>query len=94
MKEMILSFAGTLLEIYYWILIARILVSWLPAVAEKPIGQWLYTITEPYLSPFRRIIPPIGGMLDISPILAFIVYQYLRKFVLLGLDTVLGWLGL
>ncbi|MNC73236.1 YGGT family protein [compost metagenome] len=41
---------------------------------------------EPYLKPFRKIIPPIGGMLDISPIVALIALE----FVALGIQAILG----
>lgn len=66
-----------LLQIYSWILIIYILMSWVPNVRESQIGIILGKIAEPYLSVFRRFIPPIGGMLDISPIVAFFVLNYL-----------------
>ena len=37
---------------------------------ESFIGELLGKLVEPYLAPFRRFIPPIGGMIDISPIVA------------------------
>jgi hypothetical protein len=37
------------------------------------VGGWRSTIVDPYLNLFRGIIPPIGGTLDLSPILAFVV---------------------
>ena len=40
-------------------------------------------IVEPYLTPFRRIIPPIGGMLDISPIVALFALRFVAK----GIDS-------
>jgi YggT family protein len=51
------------------------------------IGQIFARVCEPFLEPFRRIIPPIGGMIDISPWLAFIVLYLAR----LGLQQ-LPWL--
>lgn len=86
------TFIAYVLQIYLYILIARILISWLPNVAESAIGQFLYQITEPYLAPFRKIIPPIGGMLDISPILAIFAYHFLSDFLRRGIITVLSWL--
>lgn len=62
--------------IYSWLLIIYILMSWVPSVRESQVGVWLGKITEPYLSIFRRFIPPIGGMLDISPIVAFFVLRF------------------
>lgn len=63
----------TAVEIYSWALIIYILMSWFPNARESSIGQMLTKICEPFLEPFRRVIPPIGGMLDISPIVAILV---------------------
>lgn len=40
---------------------------------------YLFWATEPYLGLFRRVIPPIGGTLDLSPLLAFFALQLLEK---------------
>ena len=60
------------------------LLSWLPNARDSFVGVWLGKLVEPYLTPFRRIIPPIGGMIDISPIVALIAL----RFVAYGLDAV------
>ncbi|WP_091772192.1 YggT family protein [Piscibacillus halophilus] len=60
------------LEIYSFALIAYILMSWFPGARDSSIGQMLGKICEPFLEPFRKIIPPLG-MIDISPIVAIIV---------------------
>ncbi len=65
----------TLLGYYSWVLIAYILLSWFPNARESRFGQILAFLCEPFLNPFRRIIPPIGGMLDISPIVALFVLR-------------------
>ncbi|MDN7244262.1 YggT family protein [Planococcus shenhongbingii] len=57
------------INIYSFILIASILMSWLPNAKESSIGQMLSRITDPYLDIFRRFIPPLG-MIDFSPIVA------------------------
>jgi YggT family protein len=63
---------STLIQLYSWALIIYILMSWFPNARESSIGQFLAKICEPYLEPFRRFVPPLG-MIDISPIVAFIV---------------------
>jgi YggT family protein len=73
------NFIGTIGEIYRWLLIAYILLSWVPNIRDSFIGELLKKIVEPYLAPFRKIIPPIGGMLDISPIIAFIALNFVIK---------------
>ena len=65
---------STALSIYSWALIIYILMSWFPGARDSGVGEFLGKITEPYLEPFRKIIPPIG-MLDISPIVAIIALQ-------------------
>lgn len=72
------GFVSTLFEIYSWMIIAYILMSWIPNARESAIGEWLGKLVEPYLSPFRRIIPPIGGMIDISPIVALIALHFVE----------------
>jgi len=65
-------------NIYKWLIIAYVLLSWLPNVRGSAVGEMLGKVVEPYLRPFRRIIPPIGGMIDISPIIAFIALIFVR----------------
>lgn len=81
----LVNFIGLLGQIYQWIILIYVLMSWLPSVRESFIGEVLGKICEPYLSIFRRFIPPIGGMLDISPIVALIAL----RFIVIGLITVL-----
>ena len=73
---------------YTVIMFARILLSWLtmfwsPPHSLSPAIRVIYDLTEPVLKLFRRYIPPIG-MLDISPIIIFIVLQVIRSFVCVG----------
>ena len=56
-------------------LIIYILSSWLPALRESAFGDFLGRIYEPLLEPFRRMIPPLGGVLDLSPIILIIVMR-------------------
>ncbi|TWT04709.1 YggT family protein [Planomicrobium sp. CPCC 101079] len=65
----ILGILLTAINIYSYLLIASILMSWLPNARESSIGQMLAKVTDPYLDIFRKIIPPLG-MIDFSPIIA------------------------
>ncbi|MET3208818.1 UNVERIFIED_CONTAM: YggT family protein [Paenibacillus sp. PvR008] len=67
---------GWLFQIYSYMIIAYVLMSWLPNARESVIGDLLAKFVEPYLSPFRRFIPPILGMIDISPIVALIALRF------------------
>ncbi|KAF9614697.1 hypothetical protein IFM89_019825 [Coptis chinensis] len=60
------------LNIYNTLLIVRLVLTWFPN-SPAAIVSPLSTICDPYLNIFRGIIPPLGGTLDLSPILAFLV---------------------
>lgn len=80
----------TALQIYSWILIIYILLSWFPGARESSFGEVLSRLAEPFLEPFRKIIPPLG-MIDISPIVAILVLNFARSglrelyFMIMGL---------
>ncbi|MED4603629.1 YggT family protein [Paenibacillus validus] len=82
------GFISTLVNIYQYVLIAYVLLSWLPNARESFIGEILAKLCEPYLGLFRRFIPPIGGMIDISPIVALIAL----RFIGMGLAVVIGYI--
>lgn len=67
-----------LFNIYFYMIVVYVLMSWVPSLRENFIGELLTKLVEPYLSTFRRFIPPIMGMLDISPIIALFVLQFIQ----------------
>lgn len=70
---------STFLQIYTVLLIIRILLSWFPNVDWlSPPFNILSQLTDPYLNIFRSIIPPLGGI-DLSPILAFLLLQFVSQ---------------
>ena len=69
-------------QIYLYMIIVYVLLSWVPNARESFVGNLLAKLVEPYLNPFRKIIPPIGGMLDISPIVALFVLQFVIQGVI------------
>ncbi|MDN4607538.1 YggT family protein [Sporosarcina highlanderae] len=74
--DLIFSLVFKGIQLYMILLIIYILMSWVPASRETKFGILLGRITEPYLAFFRRFIPPLG-MIDISPIVAIFVLNYL-----------------
>ncbi len=64
--------------ILYWLLFARIIISWLPVDPYHGVVQFLMQVTDPILAPFKRI-PLQIGMLDLSPLLAFITLFFIRN---------------
>ena len=51
------------------LIIARVVISWVSADPYNPIVRFISSATEPLLYPIRRRIPPIGGGLDLSPLI-------------------------
>lgn len=69
---------ANIIGIYTFVLLIRILMSWIPNLDHSnPIVQMLIQVTDPVLEPARRLIPSIG-MIDISPIVVFIVLGILQ----------------
>lgn len=74
----LLNFVNVLLQILSIAILIRVLLSWFPVNPSNPIIRILYEVTEPVLMPFRRVIPRIG-MLDLSPLAALLVIQFLQQ---------------
>ncbi len=65
-------------KILYWLLFARIIISWLPVDPYHSIVQFLHQVTEPLLAPLRRL-PLRVGMLDLSPLVAFLALSLINR---------------
>jgi len=62
------------LNMFFFVVLIRIILSWVAPQSYSPVTAMLNTIAEPILRPFRRLVPAIGG-LDISPIFAIVLLQ-------------------
>ncbi len=74
------SIICALLQVYFLVLIGRIILSWFPVqpgTTMASIASILFELTEPLLGPLRRVIPPLG-MFDLSPLVAFLGIQILQ----------------
>ncbi|MBU0693219.1 MAG: YggT family protein [Candidatus Omnitrophica bacterium] len=70
------------LTIFYWLILVRVLISWVSPDPHNPIVQFLYKVTEPILYRIRKMLPinfRIG--IDISPLIAFLAIVFLRSFL-------------
>jgi len=74
-----------LIDGLFWILNAaillRVLFSWIRFNPYNPLARLIDQITEPLLAPLRRVIPPFGG-LDVTPMVALIILDFVRRVVL------------
>lgn len=79
----IVSWVFTAYEI---LILIRVLLSWIntdpyrPAISH-PLIRLLQQVTDPVLAPLRRVIPPIGGAVDISPVVALFALEILRRII-------------
>ncbi len=75
---MILSLLVSLADAYSLVIFVYVMMSWIPMSGGivSDVYHALGKVCDPYLDLFRRFIPPIGGMVDISPILALLVLQF------------------
>jgi YggT family protein len=76
---------NTLLEIYKWVVIIAVLISWVNPDPYNPIVKFLYTVTEPVLRPIRRIIGYRLGPIDISPIIVILAIIFVQSFLVRSL---------
>ncbi len=79
---------NALLEILWWLIIIRAVLSWVSPDPSNPIVIFIERATEPFLAPFRAWIPAYKLGIDISPILAILLIYFLKVFLvqsLLGL---------
>lgn len=68
-----------LLQILTWVLVGRALLSWFDPRGNWAISRILADVTDPLIEPIRRVVPPIGGMIDISFIIAIILINVLQR---------------
>lgn len=82
----VLTIIGTAIHIYSFVLLARVLMSWVPMFTNRPLDpsnplvKILLDVTEPVLAPLRRYL--VIGMMDLSPLVALIGLQILANALL------------
>jgi YggT family protein len=81
---LIVSFADWLLTIFIYLIVFGAILSWFPSSRGHAVTRFIDSITSPLLTPFRAIIPTLGGM-DFSPLLAMLLLSFLRRLLHTGL---------
>jgi YggT family protein len=82
----LISFVNLLFQILIFAILIRALISWFPISPTSPIIRLLDDITEPILSPLRKIVPRLG-MMDITPIVAMVGLSILQQILVSGLRS-------
>ncbi|MEQ9397478.1 YggT family protein [Haliea sp.] len=73
----VLGVVGLVVNIYFFALLAMIILSWIAPASRHPALLLLFQLTEPVMAPFRKMLPTMGG-LDFSPILVFILINIVQ----------------
>ena len=82
-----------LLNILYWLMLIRVLISWVNPDPGNAIVQFLYKTTDPILEPIRRRLPLNFRLgIDISPIIVFLLIIFLKSFLIKSLFDLGMWI--
>jgi len=73
------------LTFYMWIVIARVVISWVNADPYNPIVRAIVSVTEPVLYRIRRSLPVFGGGFDFSPLIVWAGIIFLQTFLVRSL---------
>lgn len=93
---LLLYIIDTAITVYIWILIARVVLSWLISFnivnqfnqGVRAVDNFCRVLTEPLLKPIRRYMPDLGG-LDVSPIVLLLGIEFVRIFLIRALTGTL-----
>jgi YggT family protein len=83
-SNFVMAFASLVnytLQAYFWIIIARAVLSWVNPDPFNPIVRFLYRVTEPVLRPIRRRLPTMQMGLDLSPMVVILAIYFLQTFL-------------
>jgi YggT family protein len=76
----VLNILDLIVKIYFWSVIAVVVVSWIAPTSHHPAIQLVAQITEPVMRPVRNIMPSMGG-LDLSPIIVFLILNVISVMI-------------
>jgi YggT family protein len=79
-EDVLVNFIRLLVMVVWFLLIARVVLSWTNPMGGGGLVAFIYQATEPILAPIRRVLPPAGGM-DWSPLIALLILGALLRFV-------------
>lgn len=70
------------LDVYFWVVVLRVVFSWVNADPSNGLVRAVTALTEPALRPFRRLLPPyrMGGW-DLSPLLLCLAIKFIQSFL-------------
>ena len=90
--EALATLLNVILGAYVWVVIGRVIISWVSADPYNPIVRFLYQVTEPALARIRRFMPVFGGF-DFSPMILILAIVFLQSFLVPTLQQLARSLG-
>ncbi|CAJ0862700.1 hypothetical protein AMST5_01514 [freshwater sediment metagenome] len=88
MSYAVVNLILTILDLYWWVVIISVILSWLVAFdvlntrsqAAQLVWRTVDALTEPLLRPIRNVLPSVGG-LDLSPLILLLAIQFLQNLI-------------
>ena len=78
----LIPYVQVALEIYYWLIIIRVMLSWIPRIPYNQVIRFIYEVTEPVLAPIRRLTGRYAYVgLAFSPVIALILLRMLESVI-------------
>jgi YggT family protein len=69
-----------LVRLYSYVVLASVIMSWIPSMRDSAPGQLIARATEPVFAQVRKVLPPMGG-LDLAPLLVLLALQLVSRVV-------------
>lgn len=76
---------NTILTLYTWVILARVVISWISADPYNPIVRVICNLTDPLLDRLRRSFPMYIGGIDLSPVVTILIIWFLQRFLVQSL---------
>jgi YggT family protein len=77
----IASILNLLLDLYFWVIFARAILSWIRPDPYNPIVKTIYRLVDPLTYKISRIIPTRIGMVDVAPFILMLLIIFAQKFL-------------
>ena len=77
---MLVNFFRMLVTVLWFLLIARVVLSWTNPMGGGGLTAFIYQATEPILAPIRRVLPPTSGV-DWSPLIAMLLLGVILRVI-------------
>jgi YggT family protein len=79
-KILAINFLYIFSNVYFVLIFTRIILSFFPIRLHK-LRLFVFNSTEPVLAPIRKVIPPLGGVMDLSPIIFYLLLEIIIELV-------------